>query len=81
MIADASLRILDSVTSGPLDFVFVGGFGICARSGMEGTDRELRAPILRLFLRPRSSSSECLKQVCMLRMADCGLGQTAALEP
>eukprot|EP00969_Alexandrium_andersonii_P021005 918018-Alexandrium_andersonii.AAC.1 len=40
-------------------------FGICARSGAERIPRKLRVPLLRPFLGPRSSSSECLKQCCV----------------
>eukprot|EP00969_Alexandrium_andersonii_P171282 7571582-Alexandrium_andersonii.AAC.1 len=57
--------------------VFVGGFGICTKSGTERTRRELRGANLR-FLGPRSSSSECLERLCTFRMADCGLRRIGA---
>eukprot|EP00969_Alexandrium_andersonii_P111340 4916441-Alexandrium_andersonii.AAC.1 len=46
----------------------MGRFGICAKSGAERTPRELRGPILRSVLGPRSSGSERLKQLCMFQV-------------
>eukprot|EP00969_Alexandrium_andersonii_P302433 13369173-Alexandrium_andersonii.AAC.1 len=41
---------------------FVSRFGICANHGAERTLPELRGPILRRFLGPRSSRFERLEQ-------------------
>eukprot|EP00969_Alexandrium_andersonii_P008308 361886-Alexandrium_andersonii.AAC.1 len=41
---------------------FVGRSGICARNAAERTPQELRVPMLRPFLGPRSSRLERLKR-------------------
>eukprot|EP00969_Alexandrium_andersonii_P111815 4938340-Alexandrium_andersonii.AAC.1 len=58
---------------------FVRRFRICAGHRSEGTHRELRRPVLRPFLGPRSSSLERLKRCLMFGKADCGLRRIAAL--
>eukprot|EP00969_Alexandrium_andersonii_P147261 6511860-Alexandrium_andersonii.AAC.1 len=57
----------------------ISGFGTCANTCEERTPRELRGPVLRPFLGPRSSSSERLKHSCAFGRADCRLGRLAAL--
>eukprot|EP00969_Alexandrium_andersonii_P219373 9688607-Alexandrium_andersonii.AAC.1 len=58
----------------------VGRFGICVKSAAERPLRELRGPILRPFLGPRSSRFERLTRFRIFRMADCRLGRVAALQ-
>eukprot|EP00969_Alexandrium_andersonii_P317976 14045965-Alexandrium_andersonii.AAC.1 len=54
--------------------VFGGGVGVCAENASERTSRELRGPMLRLFLGPRSSSFERLEHLGMFGRADRGCG-------
>eukprot|EP00969_Alexandrium_andersonii_P018112 792830-Alexandrium_andersonii.AAC.1 len=46
------------------------------KSGAERAPRELRGPISRSFLGPRSSRFERLKRCCVFQRADCGCGIT-----
>eukprot|EP00969_Alexandrium_andersonii_P314604 13897876-Alexandrium_andersonii.AAC.1 len=53
---------------------FVGRFGICASSCAECTPRELREPLSRPLLGPRSSRADCgLRRIGALA----GLGRVA----
>eukprot|EP00969_Alexandrium_andersonii_P066054 2913864-Alexandrium_andersonii.AAC.1 len=52
----------------------LGSFGDqCARNAAERSPRELRGPMLRPFLGPRSSRFEGVERCCILRVADRGL--------
>eukprot|EP00969_Alexandrium_andersonii_P116158 5136651-Alexandrium_andersonii.AAC.1 len=75
-IADWSVQLHAFGPSGPSRPAFVGRLGICANNGAERTPRELREPMLRSFLGPRSSRADCGLRADWStdeHWADCGL--------